>query len=280
MIIVDDASSSPLDAQLLDRLEEESKQDGRIKVIRNSVNRGLPGARNVGVRQATGAYVLPLDADDRISATFIELAVQALERQPDFEVVVPTAGYFTRDNEIEEGQFSQYAVFLGNAVSLGLVANRFSGATSLMRRSLFDRYSYNEQLTSYEDWDLYLRLAMAGHRFLVTNSIHCYYRQRPDSMIRQMTRTRHFDLLARMYEALPSLHPGTRLVSVLAPIIELLGEEGGLAHDAALAQLQHEIGDLRGRMAGMPLRYKMADALNHRLKRLPFVHRILKSRLS
>ena len=98
-------------------------------------------------------------------------------------------------------------------------------------------------------------------------------------MIRQLTRTRHFDLLARIYEALPGLHPGTRLVSVLAPILELLGETGSLEHDAALAQLQDEVGRLRAMVSGKPLRYKVADAINQQVKRLPFLHRALKAPL-
>ncbi len=280
VIIVDDGSSAPLDARLLGELEAESKRDARLKLIRNPVNRGLAGARNIGVRAATGEYVLPLDADDRISATFIELGVRALKREPEFDVVVPTAAYFSRDEDLDAGRFIDYAVFLGNAVSFGLVANRFSCATSLMRRKLFDHYSYNEELTSYEDWDLYLRLAMAGHRFLVTNDIHFFYRRRPDSMIRQLTRTRHFDLLARIYESLPEIHRGTRLASVLAPILELLDETGGLTHDEALAQLQDEVGQLRSLVMGKPLRYKVVDALNQQVKRLPFLHRALKAPLS
>src|SRR6266851_9389620 len=72
----------------------------------------------------------------------------------------------------------------------------------------------------------------------------------------------------------------TRLASVLAPILELLDETGGLTHDEALAQLQDEVGQLRSLVMGKPLRYKVVDALNQQVKRLPFLHRALKAPLS
>jgi len=72
----------------------------------------------------------------------------------------------------------------------------------------------------------------------------------------------------------------TRLASVLAPILELLDETGSLTHDAALAQLQDEVGQLRGLVTGRSLRYKVVDALNRQVKRLPFLHRALKAPFS
>ncbi|WIG98108.1 glycosyltransferase [Myxococcus sp. SDU36] len=204
VVLVDDASTEALDHEVLRRIECSPTAGGApVRLVRNSVNRGLPASRNIGLRVATGDYILPLDADDGINPRFIRMAVDALERHPQFDVVVPSSGCFDSDEALEQRRFCDFALFIGDCPSLGMVANRLSSATSLMRRSLFDRFRYNEQLTSYEDWDLYLRLAHGGHRFLVTNAIHFHHRKRPGSMIPGGNPRRHLELLFQLHQGLP-----------------------------------------------------------------------------
>lgn len=205
-VIVDDASTRDVDREILDRLERHGAEASpRIRVLRNASNRGLPASRNRALAHATGRYVLPLDADDLISAEFIELAVRALEKNREFDVVVPAAGYFRTGEAPELGNFCDYALFLGDAPSLGMIANRFACATSLMRRALFETFSYDERLKSFEDWALYLRLAIAGHRFLVTNDVHFFYRRRAGSMIGAIGAAEHEALINQMWQSLPTL---------------------------------------------------------------------------
>jgi hypothetical protein len=198
-----------------------------------------------------------LDADDAISPVFLELGVRALEACPEYDGVVPTAGYFTSDEDAAERRFFDYAVFLGDAPSVGLVANRMSCATSMLRRTIFDRFSYDEALDSFEDWDLYLRMVHEGRRLLVTNGVHFYYRSRPGSMIMGVTRERHFALLARLAEKIPPGPQGMRVFPLLAA--------------AASAELAHNRGAGPPGPLGeqLPLRYRLADAVNSSLKHTP-----------
>jgi hypothetical protein len=259
VVVVDDASTNELDAVVMRKLEEEgASRDVPIRVVRNAVNRGLPGARNVGIRAASGEYVVPLDADDTISPTFLEIAVRALAACPEYDAVVPTAGYFASDEDVAERRFFDYAVFLGDAPSVGLVANRMSCATALLRRSVFDRFAYDEALDSFEDWDLYLRMVHAGCRFLVTNGVHFHYRSRPGSMIMGVTRQRHFALLARLAEKLSPGPQGMRVFPLVAAAATAeLGRTGGAGVPGPLGEQ-------------LPLRYRLADAVNSSLKRTPF----------
>jgi hypothetical protein len=249
VLVVDDASTDPFDRAVLEQIEAEAGS-GRnaIRVIRNVGNLGLAGARNVGVRASQGKYVLPLDADDCISPDFIALGVQALETSPEHDVVVPTAGYFVDEDRLAERDFVDYACHLGDVPTLGLVTNRLSCATALMRRSVLERFPYNEQLSSYEDWELYLRMVHAGHRFLVTNAVHFFYRKRPGSMVTGVDPARHAELLAHLFESLPTpLPPSVRPFA-------LLGSQN----------------------AAKPLRYQVVDRVNEGLRRAPGLHTILK----
>ena len=49
------------------------KKDPRFKYIHKE-NGGLSSARNAGITQAKGEWVLPLDADDKIGNLYLELA--------------------------------------------------------------------------------------------------------------------------------------------------------------------------------------------------------------
>jgi GT2 family glycosyltransferase/glycosyltransferase involved in cell wall biosynthesis len=267
VVVVDDASTEPFDHEVLARIEQQSADARPVRVVRNPVNRGLSASRNIGIRASTGDYILPLDADDCISPTFIELAVKALERHPEFDVVVPSTGYFLSDEALEARQFCDYALFLGDAPSLGLVANRFSCATSLLRRGLFERFQYNDRLTSYEDWDLYLRLALAGHRFLVTNQLHFHYRRRAKSMISGVGKRRHLQLVNQIYRDLPKpLGPSVWMETFFTLAGPLPEDEPLVVPPESEESLVHE----------RPLRYGVIDAVNGAIKSVPGVHLLLK----
>ncbi|MCE9672706.1 glycosyltransferase [Myxococcus stipitatus] len=258
IILVDDASTDPFDQAVMERIETAAEAGGAsVRLIRNRANRGLPASRNLAIDAAKGEYVLPLDADDCINPRFIRLAVDALERHREFDVVVPSTGYFDSDEALAERRFCDYAMFIGDCPSLGMVANRLSCATSLMRRSLFEHTRYDEQLRSYEDWDLYLRLAHAGHRFLVTNAIHFHYRRRGGSMISEVNPRRHLELLAQLHRNLP--RPLPEYIR-LEPFLLL-----AMSPEAPTPALEGP-GYLQGAM----------DRLNGSLKRVPLLHKALK----
>jgi len=205
VIVCDDASTDLQTRAILEGLAQ-TPQDNSLKVIYAEYNRGLAGARNLAIQQAMGKYVLTLDADDLISSDFIEKAVGALERNPAYSIVVPQTAYFRQeDNKIPQRQseFLDFIVFHGEAVACGFFDNRFSTATVLARRSLFDELGYREDMRAWEDWDFYLRAIIAGKRFIVSNELHFFYRKRQGSMISDLGDALHSALcyhdLCRMH---------------------------------------------------------------------------------
>ena len=130
-----------------------------------------------------------MDADDLISPDFIAKAVGALERNPDYSIVVPQTAFFPQErNEVPESaiRVSGFYCLPWGSTASGFFENRFSTATVLARRTVFDELKYREDLRALEDWDLYLRATIAGKRFIVTNEVHFFYRWRQGSMISEL----------------------------------------------------------------------------------------------
>lgn len=112
IILVDDGSRDS-SARICDQL---AGQDNRIKVIHQE-NQGLGGARNTGLRNATGEFVTFIDSDDYIGITHIEkLYNSAVKTSADvavgFYVSVDENGKIARKkNFLKIGEYEREAVF-------------------------------------------------------------------------------------------------------------------------------------------------------------------------
>ena len=73
IIIINDGST---DQETISTLESFDRPKC---LILHTTNQGLAAARNNGIREARGEYILPLDADDRIAPTYLEKAVRVLD---------------------------------------------------------------------------------------------------------------------------------------------------------------------------------------------------------
>ncbi|ASW04889.1 glycosyltransferase [Rhizobium sp. 11515TR] len=190
IVLVDDCSTDAHSRMVLEKIRQAEQFDC-VRVVSAPTNVGLSAARNLGIREAQGEFILTLDSDDLIRSDFIELAVNALLRNPKHSLVVPQTAFVSDTSSNAEMSVIDYALFVGEAVRGGAMANRFSTATSLGRRELYLEFPYDEYLNSYEDWDFYARAVRAGKRFIVSSDIYFYYRRRAGSMIAENTRARH-----------------------------------------------------------------------------------------
>lgn len=86
-IVVDDASPDNC-GEIADKYAE---QDHRIKVIHNRANAYLAEARNIGIRNSAGQYIIPLDADDMLAPSALRILSEALDRDRGIDI---TTGAF------------------------------------------------------------------------------------------------------------------------------------------------------------------------------------------
>lgn len=59
----------------------------RFHILHHDFNKGLPNARNTGIKYATGDYVLFLDSDDTLTQDCIETMVGLIEQYPNVDFV-------------------------------------------------------------------------------------------------------------------------------------------------------------------------------------------------
>jgi glycosyltransferase involved in cell wall biosynthesis len=154
--------------------------------IISQMNSGLGAARNFGISQSRGRFVIPLDADNVLEPTFVERTLGVLDLDPRVAFATTWSRYIDESGAALADPNLGYQP-IGNAPHEVLRNNVAGDAVALLRRWLFDTgFSYSEELTSYEDWQLYQELHVNGHFGVVVPERLVRYRVREKSMIRQI----------------------------------------------------------------------------------------------
>lgn len=90
LIVIDDGSEENTTISIINRLKEMEKS---VIFLRTS-HLGPAGARNYGIRQAEGKFILPLDSDDIISETYVEKCLGVLKGNENIGAVYCLANLF------------------------------------------------------------------------------------------------------------------------------------------------------------------------------------------
>ncbi len=169
IIIVDDGSIDPETCRIIDRLDYP-----QTSVIRR-MNGGLAAARNSGISEARGKYILPLDADDRISKSYIRQAVDVMEAEPETGLVYCHAEKFgSETGRWRLPAFSRWRMRLGNVIFCSAIYRRADWKES---------GGYDETLCrGWEDWDFWLGLLELGRKVHCLPDVGFYYRKNESSM--------------------------------------------------------------------------------------------------
>jgi glycosyltransferase involved in cell wall biosynthesis len=149
-------------------------------------NRGLPAARNTGIRAAKGGVIALCDADDMWVPNKLELQLPRLWASPTVGVVYTEAEKVDmHGHRLPDGKAwgSEYRVS-GWITNQLFVRNVVTGCTSVIRRECFDKVGfYDESLTGAEDYDLWLRISTA-YEFVYVPEVTYLYRQWEGQMTR------------------------------------------------------------------------------------------------
>jgi glycosyltransferase involved in cell wall biosynthesis len=157
IVVVDDGSPDNT-AEVASRYPPE-----KVRLIRQE-NRGRAPAKNAGLAQSEGEYVVFLDADDRLLPEALEVGVRELEARPQCAFVSGHHRLIASDGSILDEPHQR---ILGDDPYLTLLCGNFIGmhATVTYRRTAIEAIGgFDISLKVCEDYDLFLRLA---RRFLI-----------------------------------------------------------------------------------------------------------------
>jgi len=214
-IIVNDGSSDNTE----EIAKQYCKQDDRVKYI-NMKNQGLPSARNTGISMATGKYILPLDADDKISPNYASKAVAVLEENPNVGIVYCETLFF--------GSMTGIFPLKPYTLTEILTGNMIPHAGFFRKEDWIAGGGYNPNMKlGWEDYDFWLTIIEQGREVYKIPEILYYYRQGHTSM-RDVTNKHQAQLHAQIVRN----HTGLYLNNILFLFEQFLeNREGRMALD-------------------------------------------------
>ena len=191
IILVDDGS--PDRCPMI--CEEYAKKDPRIRVIHQE-NRGLPAARNTGLRAASGEWIICVDSDDLWKSDLLEsvmaVASDAVDLIAFSYMPYPEGQPLPQPSPLRTGTYRTGKRELLNALQLGLLDEYhravpyYFGACwiELVRRDFLEENHlyFDESLKQCEDMIWNLNLLERAHSVGLLDKDLYYYRLRPDSM--------------------------------------------------------------------------------------------------
>jgi glycosyltransferase involved in cell wall biosynthesis len=191
VLVIDDASSDGT-AAVVAHLAE---RDGRVRLLRNAVNRGPAASRNRGFAEARGDWIVLLDADDDFAPHRIERLIalgeqHAADLVADNLLLCPENGTAPAQamipaHALPAGRFLSLAAFVaGNVGSRRTPRVSYGFLQPIIRREFLQAHDlrYQESNRFGEDFLLYVACLLNGARWWVTPEAMYRYTVRPGSL--------------------------------------------------------------------------------------------------
>lgn len=178
-----------------DNTEEIAKcyceKDNRFKYIFKE-NGGVSAARNTGIKNSFGEYILPLDADDLIGPDYIEKAIQRFHSFPDTKLVYCKAQFI--GNSVGKWNLVEY-----NYKAL-LFENIIFCTAMYKKEDYLVTTGYNENMVQgYEDWDFWLNLLNECDIVYTIPDVCFFYRIKDGSRQARLNEKMLQDLTRKIY---------------------------------------------------------------------------------
>jgi glycosyltransferase involved in cell wall biosynthesis len=145
--------------------------DPRFRYVRNAENIGMVPNHNKGLREARGAYVLFLSADDFLMPHHVSRSYAYLRDHPQIDVLY-TATYFVEEGgrfvgvrQMTGQPLAPYAGGRNEFAQLFTEGCYMCFPTMLMRRDLYERFGELDEAIKAADYEIVVRWAASGVRF-------------------------------------------------------------------------------------------------------------------
>jgi glycosyltransferase involved in cell wall biosynthesis len=179
VIVVDDGSTDAT-ADVLRHFGE------RITVIRKE-NGGEASAKNAGITAARGDFVAILDADDVFLPRRIQRLADLAAARPDLDLLTTDAFVVVGGQQVRRC-FTEQFPFAATGQRAAILRANFLPFAAVRRQAAVEIGLFDERLRHVPDWDLWLRMILAGARAGMVPEPLAEYRIRPTSVSSDRTR--------------------------------------------------------------------------------------------
>jgi GT2 family glycosyltransferase len=204
-----------------------------------------------------------MDADNIARPDMVERFVSAMERQSEVSGLSCYFLAFRETGHFARGEYGYAERPVGGPHVLACLRNVYGDANAIFRTAALRAVGGYEtdRGTSYEDWELFVKLANAGHRLGVVPEHLFFYRHRDAGFSRATDPYPNHQRVLRQFFRLEQLPPAERV-----------------ALWTALLGFERRREELAGRERC--LRYRLADRLHAWGRRLPRTKRLVKGLLA
>jgi glycosyltransferase involved in cell wall biosynthesis len=178
-IIVDDGSTDN-SRSIIERLVFDNHQ---VKAIYQS-NKGVASARNEGIKKAKAKFILPLDADDKLSSNYLSKCIEEFEAESDLSLVYGAIEKFGEiNNSIQNVPYSFKKLLSQNMIHCSAVFHKKSWEAV---------GGYDESMIlGLEDWEFWINILNNKSKVAFVGESTLYYR------IKKSSRNRSFSKVDR-----------------------------------------------------------------------------------
>lgn len=172
LIIIDDASTD----QSLARLRAWAKDEPRIRLLQQSINKGVASARNLALKSAKGKYVAFLDSDDCWDPDKLTIQVDFMEGQ---NLAICHTAYRKIDSS---GNVIAAKIKVDDKVNYYqlLKHNQIGFLTAMYNRALIGEVYFKP--IGHEDFAFWLAILKKGYLSYGINSVLASYRIHANSI--------------------------------------------------------------------------------------------------
>ncbi len=144
VIIVNDGSKDNIENVFSSFIKENEVNNSYLFI--NQENKGAPAARNRGLREANADYLLFCDADAVLKPEALETLVKALENNP--QAAYAYSSFYWGKKFFKVGVIDEKRLKEAPAIH----------TITLIRLSDFPLSAWDESLSKFQDWDLWLSI--------------------------------------------------------------------------------------------------------------------------
>lgn len=195
--------------------DDFSKQDARVITIHKK-NGGLSSARNVGIENATGDYLLFVDSDDFLDKNACELLVNLINKT-NADIVCFNLSNIYLNGKIDNTENSYcyknthcyYELSYKEAIIDNIYRKhiRYEACSKIYKKKIFDNLKFKEGLLA-EDFNVFYKFLKKGDKIIYFDANLYFYLKRDDSIMG----TKNIKLYYDIFETEKDFYPETLYV--------------------------------------------------------------------